>query len=241
MNLKLEGSRVGCNKKSISLIGFGFVLSFVLFASARVSSSMAKMQALEQMPINKLIASLTSKQKHKTLSDEELNLLFLSQIAKEVLGIDQVWAVSSSKTLGPEAGVSAYVVINEMHEKIRSGSLWDSKLSTQGQDLLKEKREVLKKALAFEPYVLAWVEFQVGDETGSKSILKRAFEKEFQEVMRLERIETDLSGGGPMGNAEDLGNAISKFQSKLERSETEGKVKKMKVHISKLPEEQIKT
>jgi hypothetical protein len=57
----------------------------------------------------------------------------------------------------------------------------------------------------------------------------------------LDQVLIGMHGDNPMSAAEGLAAALKNVSSESEQADTAKKIQKMKVHISKLPEVQVKT
>lgn len=219
------------NKKSfIKVLIFNF---FLLIGSIALGERIAaKMMALEQVNINKLIDYY--KNEPQTEKSFPSNLDW-AVFARDVVGVESIPVQQSSSM----SSISSSQIERTIRTKISSTD-WQPLTDIKAKNSLKKWRPHLKESFGTDSYSWAWVLFQESDTANSKKILQTLFNTEHEKVMKLKTARYGF-GGTPLSELTKIQNTLLLLSSEEEKPEIEKKVKEAKVHISNIPSSQILT
>ena len=201
--------------------------------SEGASKPMASMPAppsQEIFKLAKLQADLEKKTSTKKSSEADEILLLLLKLSPQALGLTEVSSVNRE----PKNLISALCL--EAQRKIRTREKWQTVLPSEIVDQLSSHKAQLERVLQNQAYVLAWLKFQMHLTSEAQALLSQVFESEYQRVMQLARND-----GDGMGQAEDIATALQSLKDPQSGQEISAKLKKMKLHLSKLPDLRIMT
>lgn len=209
----------------------------------RSSSGMAKSEEMAPAifhDIKNLITSLKNKQKNNTLTNKELELLFLMQFAIEV------GEVKTVRTYGHRSNSLAQVIDKiQNHTIIQSFEKEISKkskrtISTSDALKIKQNRSRLEKIFGAKSFSWAWILNQIKEQVSSKKILRDLFLEEYKRAMGQQWVSFG-SGFGPLEKADNILKILLPLCDTEEQKSLNEKFRKIKVHISNLPQSNIRT
>lgn len=213
-----------------------------LLACAAVLPALADAKAvqLSQVPLSNFIKHIESLEKTRTLTPQEQELKMLSGVAVNVVNADTVKV--SGRADEPEcfARIRIEGLIESIRDRINSKVDWKPSLSKDAFELVAKNRVNLEKIFASDSYSWAWFQTQVGEQEAAKKTLSALYMKEFLRVMALKRAVFGM-GPGPMGDVEFIYKALEPMASVEEKLSMNEKMKKMKIHVSNLPQSHIVT
>lgn len=166
---------------------------------------------------------------------EAARLLSLVRLGKEVLQIENYFVAAYVNDGGEISGFSAYDLRRRWRDAIAARPAWDHKLAPSAKALLLEQQIEFKEVFSDYLYELAWLKKMAGDDSGAKTALKAVFENEFASLMKMDKVYTGMDRG-PMHQINLAWGALSPVCTSTEKREYEEKMKKVKVHISTLPQ-----
>ena len=123
---------------------------------------------------------------------------------------------------------------------IQQKSTWDGQKAAGDPSKMKQAGELVKKALGKDSYAGAWFSYQNGDKAEAKSILSCAFDHSYSEIMKLKEL-TGFKSENPLQLAEATSKALIPMSTELENKSREAQMKKMRTHLSGLPNMQMMT
>lgn len=234
------------NKLNLKTL-FSFLL-VVLFTNVtvlakRASADMMAREAMAPMPtyaspVSETIAFYIKKQRTQKLNENEVNILKLSELAQDVFDIKNFMIAEHLKNEKEKAITTAYIA-NAIQQAIEKKSSWDDALSGSKLELVKANSDLLKTSLNESSYSWAWISYQTGQKEEAKKILASKFETAYETVMKLQHVYSHRSS--PMEEAERLAKPLKFLSTDDENKTREAKLKKMRTHVSTLPDMQIMT
>lgn len=216
----------------------------VLFASETIFAKMAADMSLappmqqQAFPVSDVISFYTKKQSTEKLNENEANVLKLSLLAQDVFEIKDFKIPAHLKT-DKEKAVTLNHVANMIQQVIEKKANWDEPLSNSSLEKIKESSDLLKKTLNESSYSWAWISYQMGQKHEAKKILVEKFQTTYAHVMKLKHVFNHRSS--PMEEGERLAKALKTMSTDDENQTREDQLKKMRTHISTLPDVQIMT
>lgn len=209
-------------------------LLFVFVVSAEMSSAKMSVVQMPQIPMPKVLSSFKTAEANRKLTSEEIEAYQLAQLAESAFKVD---SVMSREPIDEKRVLSSKSIVESIRTVLRGESNWQT---PNAKELISKNPKLLKKALSAESYEWATVLILLGDQVAAKNILKDIFSKEYERVMSLKKAIYGL-GGSPMRDAEQIHKTLSSITNGSEQTELNEKLRKMKIHISQLPQFNIKT
>lgn len=210
-------------------------------AAGRAGMAMADMAAPEPKIVSRVsetISFYTDKQRKQKLSENEADILKLSVLAQDVFEIKDFMIPAYLKAEKEKAITTVYVA-SVIQQAIEKKSDWDESLSAASFERVKENSELLKKSLNESSYSWAWINYQIGQKDIAKKILQSKFVGSYDNVMKLRHVYNHHAS--PMVEAERLFKALKPMSNDDENKTREDQMKKMRTHVSTLPDMQIMT
>ena len=201
----------------------------------------AKMAAPITIHAADTISFYKAQEKNRKLTPDEADKLNLALFAHDVFGVTDFFASAYESNQADKArSVSLNSIARSIEIAIEQKSSWDK--SKEAVDPLKMKQagNIIKKALGKDSYGGAWFSYQNGEKVEAKAILTRSFETSFTEIMKLTEL-TGFKHSNPLQNAEAISKALMPMSSEDEKNLRESQMKKMRTHISGLPNLQMMT
>lgn len=216
------------------------LIMFSLMALPALGKRMARAEsALRSMapPMSRISIDETIKtlKTQKQDSNEIPSALEWAVFAKEVVGVKSLY----SYTLNASHQVLKNNIIQSIHQEL-TVSDWKPITDKSVLKRLGEWNQVLKKNLGEDSYSWAWVQFQMGETSDAKKILAMQFESEYNRLLKLQVVITGL-GGGPLDQITKLEKTLTLLSTKSEKVDIQKKMKRVKIHLSNLPESQVVT
>ncbi len=204
-------------------------------------SCFAKMAAPMSVSASDTVSFYKSQQKTKKLSSEDSKKLNLALFARDFFDISEFFISGYGTTTEEKIkAVSLNSIARSIEMAIQQKSSWDNQKTASDLSKMKQAGELVKKALGKDSYVVAWFSYQNGDKGEAKSILSRAFDNSYNEVMKLKEL-TGFRNENPLQQAELTSKALIPMATDPENKSRELQMKKMRTHLSGLPNMQIMT
>lgn len=202
----------------------------------RISSAGSTLRSMSP-PISQLAIDETIKalKDQKQDANEIPSTLEWAVFAKEIIGVKSIYSYPSNAS----DRVIKSNIIQGIHKKLASQD-WQPITDESVLKILGKWNQILKKNLGEDSYSWAWVQFQMGETSEAKKILAMQFESEYNRVLKLQVVITGL-GGGPLDQMTKLEKALALLSTKSEKVDIQKKIKRVKIHISNLPESQVVT
>ena len=216
---------------SVKNLSISIILCFVFSTFA---DSVRKMAPPSRFDTTKLISELVQTQQTRQLNTDETNKLFLLKFLNEVLELEK-FSVYIRKPIQPMH------IVNELEKMIYYKGAWTKELTTIQMTRLESDKASLRKLLGDDSISWAWVQNKTGETKYSKDIIKRLFEEQFKKTMALKIAHYGLSGPGPMGYSVQYLEFLLELSSEKEKAAVKEKLRRMKLHISKIPQSRIVT
>lgn len=212
----------------------------VILTSGASFAKMAARAPQKAVPITETIHFYTKKKSTTQLSPNEANILKLSLLAQDAFGIKEfsIPVALSTEKERVEA-VTDRSIVNLIEQVVQQKSNWDEPISKSNLEKLKQNSELIKNTFNESSYAWAWVSYQNGLKKEAKNILAVKFEKNYTEVMQLKEIYAHQSS--PLSEGENLIKVLNPMSTETEKKSREEQLKKMRTHISGLPDLQIMT
>lgn len=226
-------------KYFLAFLFVGIFRNEVVFAKM-AAADFAPMQPEQASPVSETVRFYTKKQRTKKLNLTEADILKLSLLAQEVFEINSFFVpenLSTEKTR-VEAITSNYIA-GLIQKSIEKKSDWDEPLSKANLEKLKQNSELLKKTLSDSSYAWAWINYQTGLKKEAKTILVAKFEAVYNHVMQIQAVYSHESS--PLSESERIFKILKPMSDEDENKSREDQLKKMRTHISGLPDIQIMT
>jgi hypothetical protein len=210
-----------------------------LFAES-VAADMAYYPPQQAVSVSETITFFTQKQNAKRLGPGEADILKLSKLAQDVFAIKDFYVSADLKKQEARfMAVSTHSIIGHIQEKIENTLKWDEQLSNANIEKIKENFELLKRNLDNTSFSWAWIQNQVGQKAEAKKILVTKFENSYTQVMKMkETYNHDVS---PLRESERISDVLKSLSTAAENKTREEQLKKMRTHVSTLPDMQIMT
>ncbi len=213
----------------------------LLFIFLISGSCFAKMAAPVTVSASETVSYYKSQQKNKKLSLGDSEILNLALFARDYFGISEFFvAGSESSTEEKVKEVSLNSIARSIEIAIQQKPTWDNQKGAGDTSKVIQAGMLVKKALGKDSYAGAWFSYQAGDKSEAKSILSRAFENSYSEIMKLKEL-TGFKHENPLQLAEATAKALIPMSPELENKSREAKMKKMRTHLSGLPNLQMMT
>ena len=167
--------------------------------------------------------------------------LFAESVAADMAYSPPQQAVSADLKKQEEkfTAVRTHSIIGHIQEKIENTLKWDEQLSNINIEKIKDNFELLKSNLDNTYFSWAWIQNQVGQKEEAKKILVTKFENSYTQVMKLkETYNHDVS---PLRESERISDILKSLSTAAENKTREQQLKKMRTHVSTLPDMQIMT
>lgn len=224
------------------------LLLVVLFISETIFSdqafskmaSMAPAPPLKPFPAVNVINYYNKKQKTQKLTQTEADILKLTLLAQDVFEIKD-FNLAQHLTTEKEKVESLTLINISMYiqQGIQNRPNWHAPLSSANLEKLKDSSELIKKTLTETSSSWAWVCFQIGQQAEAKKILTAKFENSYTAVMKMTAVYNH--GTSPLKDSEDLAKHLKPMSTDDEIKSRDEQIKKMRTHISALPDMQIMT
>ncbi len=231
-------------QNKLNLKTFLPLLLVVLFASETIFAKMAADMALappmqqQAFAVSEVISFYTKKQNTEKLSENETNILKLSLLAQDVFEVKD-FKIPAYLKAEKEKAITLNHVTTVIQQAIEKKSNWDEPLSNSNLEKIKDNRDLLKNTLHESSYSWAWISYQMGQKQEAKKILAEKFETAYAHVMKLKHVFSHHTS--PMAEGERLAKALAPLSTDDENKTREDQLKKMRTHISTLPDVQIMT
>lgn len=216
---------------------------FTTFCSADMAV-MAKMAAPLSVTAIETIHYFKTLQKTRKLTADERDLLNLTEVARDVFGVSDIYLLSYGRDKNGTAetkvnAVGAADVIRGIQSAVEGKTIWNQGLSKVDLGKVKLLENQIKNVSGENSYTWAWWVYQKGEKDLSKSILTKSFDQSYKETMALTRLVGKNSNY--LQKAEAASKALIPMSSQNENKQNEQKLQKMRLHISDIPDLQIMT
>lgn len=217
-----------------------FFNAFDMFADMAVVAE-SKMAPPPMVELEKVIAHYKTKQKTKKLTDDETNILTLANAASEIFSVNHVQLRDYSHNTDDQkfAAISSMDLSLEIQKALRAKPTWEPTLTGQQLEKVKQIEDLIKKDLAETSYAWAWIKYQQGDKKTPKAILSKLFNDTYEATMKMKHL--GFRDSNPLYESTSMSKILTPLSSPVENKDREDKLKKMKVHISNMPDLQIMT
>jgi len=233
-------------QNKLNLKTFFALLLVVLFVSESIFAKMAASADLapplpqQAYPVSETINFYTKKQHTQKLSENEVNILKLSSLVQDVFEIKDFMIYAHFKTDKEKAAaITLNYIAGVIQQAIEKKSNWDEPLSNSNLEKIKANSELLQKTLNELSYSWAWITYQSGQKQEAKNILAAKFEGSYTNVMKLRAVYNHYTS--PLIEAERLTKILTPMSTENENKTREDQLKKMRTHVSTLPDVQIMT
>ena len=218
-----------------------YLTFFVGFSNA---SSFAKMafRPTHLVKVSALIAELENTSSSNPLKASSMLLL---KYGRELLGLEEI------RVAGHKETKTRYVIKQLTSHEVKSSltnqlmkdaqKYWKVSFSPNQKREVLENRSLLKSSLGHESYLWAWFSKGLGSHAEAEGILKKLFEKEYEKIMKLERVTAGLGRKGPMHFLNLYFTALAVIMPSDQLSYYRERLRKAKVHISNIPQSMIMT
>ncbi len=200
--------------------------------AADASESRMKMASLHTLSTSSLRSHLDGVKKKRALTDVEMKFNELLSFA-ELLKVEKVL----SHHLGPES-LDSLALKAAVTRKIYEDPEWKQTLAVTDMQKLKGFSNSLKESFDEKSYVGAWILKQNGDQAKAKTILSDLYNKGADELLKIQRLN---SGENPMVGLGFIQRALIPMSTTAEQEQINGKMQKLKNHVSNLPDLMIMT
>lgn len=201
-------------------------------------SARAEMAPMRAVPMSKISALMTESNGAKKI--DKASMTALIEVAESCFGVKSLNIVDLGSEKESLLRVSDVSVKYRILREIKERSDWGKPVSDNGLAKIKKHRAILEKQYKDKPAIWAWFLNQLGETEEAKKNILDSNEMEFTRVMALHEAVTGL-GSTPLSEAEYLQKAGNVLGSESEKAEMESKMKKMKLHVSSLPQVQVMT
>jgi hypothetical protein len=208
--------------------------------AAGAQASMAPPMPRESFAASKAVEFYTKKQRTEKLNSEETHILKLSLLAQDVFSIKDFSIPAHLSTESAKIkAINSMYIISLIRQNIDAKSNWDEPLSKENLEKIKANIEFFKNSANETSASSAWISYQMGDKQEAKKILATNFENSYTHVIQLKGTYGHRSS--PLNEAERVSKLLVPMSTNDENKSREDKLKKMRTHISTLPDMQIMT
>lgn len=222
---------------------------FVVFMFLAPNTAFTKMAAdasfgapLPKTPVSvsEIVQHYTKKQQQKKLNESEITLLNLSVLAKDAFDVKNIFITRSpSQDKDKFEFITAGHLVSAIKEMVNSKTNWDDKLSDEKTEIFKKNIDFIKNNLGGSDASWAWVQYQMGSKAEAKSILSKIFSTSYETIMNMKHVYNH--NNSPLQNSETWNNILKPMSTDSENKERDEQIKKMRTHISTLPDMMIMT
>lgn len=196
-------------------------------------------EPVQSVSVSKPINYFTKRLQTKKTSPGDAEALKLSKVAQDVFEIKEFTVPANLKTEKEKmAAVTPEYVTEQIKYSIEKKS-WDEPVSSAKIEKIKADSSLLKKYLGETSYSASWINYQIGQKDEAKKNLSAMFEASYTEVMNLK--ETHNSYVSPLVESERIIRILKPLSTEKENKAREEQMKKMKTHVSTLPDISIMT
>lgn len=118
-------------------------------------------------------------------------------------------------------------------------SAWANPLPSSAQEKLKSEKQFLMKFFGEKSFGFAWVLQMTGDQVAAKALLQKVFNSEADSAMKMR--EWSRSFGDASSELQQIYDALASVSTADELKAYEKRLKKVKVHLSSLPNSLLMT
>ena len=172
------------------------------------------------------------------LSEDQARVALLARVAVDTEAAESVQIDYTGSEIDGIKAVDTGAVVSAMEAGL-SHKEWTS-LPSRRRGRIKKNRVALKEALGEKSYLWAWCEFQLGERAAAKAILLPLYAAEADRVMQLKTADY-VFGATPLDSAERYLSALRALSEPAEISGYEEQLRKMKAHLSNLPQTRVMT
>lgn len=131
-------------------------------------------------------------------------------------------------------------LLTNFEQKLFQKRLWTKKLGNAHLTLIKNNNKKIESLFGTDTYSGAWFHLQLGHVDTSKKTLKALFETQYKQTHALENVINGF-GDSPLTDISKTFNTLKWLSTKKEKKELENRFRKLKIHISNLPQSHIFT
>jgi hypothetical protein len=214
-------------------------------SSDMMMGARAKMKSIAPYPkfeIAKLINEIKNKQKKTELNRKELELLFLMQFAQEIGHVKTV-SMRGPQTLPTSQLINqlnSHMIISSFENEITQHSKNKKKLSQSDSVKIKQNLSRLEAIFGAESFSWAWILCQINEQESAKKILSNLFNMEYDRTMQKKMAHFGM-GRNPLAESEKIYKALYPLSDSKKQIILDKKMRKIKVHLSNLPQSNIRT
>lgn len=190
----------------------------------------------EMMPMSKIILYWHQITKEQPKNAEAQSAYEWATFASDVMGMEQIQVMFG----GGEKSVVEQTLVWAIEKNIREKS-WTPITNSKAKALIATWRPRLAAKFGESSYYFAWVLFQLDEKDALKKTLQNLYAAEFDKVMKLKGIVIGLGDRPPLFFVQSIRAHIDPLSTDVEKKDMDDKMKKMKLHVSKLPESHVVT
>ena len=222
---------------TLTLVLLGF--SELIFAEASAKMAFAPTPPMQTIAVSEVISYYSQRQQTQKLNPDEYNIRRLSELALDVFDV-KFFSVPKHLTANKDKAeaVKLVNVAAQIIQAVEKKEDW-SQISQANSDKLNANLELLNRVLSSSDYTWAWIQHQLGKKQEAKEILASKFETTFTNVMKLK--QTYNHQASPLSESERLAKALKPLSTDAENKAREEQLKKMRTHVSTLPDVMIMT
>lgn len=189
----------------------------------------AKMAPPRKFDVNELIVEVERIQQARKLTEEENQKLFILNFVKNTFDMNTF----SAFVYKP---IQTVHIKKEIEKFVYYKGGWSKQLSKEKINKIKQSQIMLLKILKKDSISWGWVQKVLGNRKESKSILIKLFQDQYKLTMNMKIAHYGFHGAGPLGYSEYTLKYLLDVSTKKEQSKLKEQLRKMKVHISKIPQ-----
>ena len=217
----------------------GFVEKIGLLALLSCVPAHGKREAVRAVPVMMVADYWKQRGPREKLTEEQARTALLARVCAETR-IAPIVRVPDSVTREEDvAKVDSASIQESMRESLNVKKEWES-LPAPSRKFLRKNRGGLKEAFGEKSYLWAWTQFQLKDPVGARATLAALYTAEFERVMSLKEAPRYRHDPRPLDEAEAISRVLAPLSSAAEAEELSARMRKMKVHVSNLPQSQVK-
>ncbi len=207
-----------------------------------VSGASEKRANPRQVNLNQLREDLEKRKNGSSITTGEQSLLSLVSIAQLVFDLKEfaTWGnVGSGAVLPENVSIFQRDLISSIHKQIESQKFWEKKLTLDQENTMKRFATHVHFDQNDDAYVVSWFEYLNGKKGLALERIKKSFDEDYNRAMKMTAIGFDRHN--PLSAAQEKFKVIQTLASKEETEVFSDKLRKIKTHISKLPDHRAMT
>lgn len=209
----------------------------LLWLTFNLQSAAASMCMTEVYPGDKVIAFFQKKAAAKDPKATEVYRLL--QIGRDAIGVTEyrMCKMGSFEESVVDLGNHRikYIWLAYLGQK----SSWERSMPSSALEALKAEKKFLNKFFGEKSFGYAWVLNTLGERSAAKALLHEVFENSVISAMKQRQVTRSFES--PSSRIETTYEALTTLSSPEELKEYEEKLKKVKIHLSNLPDSGILT